>query len=962
MSKMLMNFNIPEHQSAVALGELSSHLYTQHRLLDPRRKQLCHQLITAHNLCDADAVRQPPDGIAAIDGLKLQPGFHCILPQCDRPQGFRSLNLSRACRHRGKVHGVSHQGAEFGIQRVYLQTLFKRRGLLQWFIVTPSCSNVVPIHATVQPFLHSSHIPVFKDHVSTQSGEAPDDKLALQQAMQTEMIRYNAYRKMYSSMHDQIGPLHEAAELLSSDPSLPHSEPHPTGPSSCNQLSFSAQEVLQDIEEEEEDRLLAQEDLATAAIIPENMTCWNERTGWIRLFDGRPLSTIQHASLQPHKRDPMLALRFLGSHRHLVSPAKDEERLQRLMIVTDIMLRRCEATLEATDHNTRCWWQTYTRVTFYAIPFRKLLRPATHRKYTAQWKQLLCYLFRMSRLSPADRQELSGLHIDAAHLEEMQKIWRLLKQPIELDDDDQLDSDRSDSMAERRCASPLNSSELTERVFALSIGLLTAIHKQGRPFELPLIHYLAVMGIRSGATTFKTPFQYTPDLAGLLWTSRLLMLEYALPVHPYPHLGWLSRDDYPDNNDRMNAIRCKHLLMGGFHPIGEMLSLLRYGRKIARVEGGRSLISWSADGEQLDCNGQSISMTDFKRFCHGNLQRAKDRLDRLMFGLKPQHDLKTIKDEMSNTQQGFSFIQHPENQLERSYRVLLRRSWLPDQPGTLQKNGRWHSMGCEAYLDRTQRFLQDLMLLMHLTGGQPARGPELTTIKSQNSTTSARNIFLLHGQMMFVIEYHKARRTTNHAFYVVRYLPDAVGKMLFQYLVYVLPLAELIRRRQYVQQPENGVNHFLFRNIRDQSVCWKPEALTEILQQRSASLSMRFGISNYRQAVIAITKRHVRSIAEPFDIHDDKSPKANPMEAAWSWQACHRPRQNGTSYAVDRAYPTRLQPELLRAYQWVSLQWHRWLELTEGGGTVCEDAIEVNSNGALSGDCSERPPKRIRRN
>jgi hypothetical protein len=140
-------------------------------------------------------------------------------------------------------------------------------------------------------------------------------------------------------------------------------------------------------------------------------------------------------------------------------------------------------------------------------------------------------------------------------------------------------------------------------------------------------------------------------------------------------------------------------------------------------------------------------------------------------------------------------------------------------------------MGCEAYLDRTQRFLQDLMLLMHLTGGQPARGPELTTIKSQNSTTSARNIFLLHGQMMFVIEYHKARRTTNHAFYVVRYLPDAVGKMLFQYLVYVLPLAELIRRRQYVQQPENGVNHFLFRNIRDQSVCWKPEALTEILQQ-----------------------------------------------------------------------------------------------------------------------------------
>lgn len=253
------------------------------------------------------------------------------------------------------------------------------------------------------------------------------------------------------------------------------------------------------------------------------------------------------------------------------------------------------------------------------------------------------------------------------------------------------------------------------------------------------------------------------------------------------------------------------------------------------------------------------------------------------------------------------------------------------------------------------------MLLMHLTGGQPARGPELTTIKTHNSTTSARNIFLLHGQMIFVIEYHKARRTTNHAFYVVRYLPDTVGKMLFHYLVYVLPLVELIARHQYAVQPENGVSNFLFRNIRANSACWKPEALTEILQHRSASLSMRFGISNYRQAVIAITKRHIRSIAEPFDIHDDKSPHANPMEAAWSWQACHRPRQNGTSYAVDRAYPTRLQPELLRAYQWVSQEWHRWLGMVGVCHTQVGNAMEDRSRSRARSNSDGMQRKRLRK-
>ena len=148
------------------------------------------------------------------------------------------------------------------------------------------------------------------------------------------------------------------------------------------------------------------------------------------------------------------------------------------------MLRRCETTLEDTDHNIRCWWQTYTRTTFYAIPFRKTLRPATRQKYTAHWKQLLCYLFRMWRLRPTEHNDISGLRLCQSNLEHMSSIWSLLGTAIRHDDDHEV-ADNDDEL-DQDCPNPLltDTSELTEQVFAFSISLLTPIYKQGRPNSL----------------------------------------------------------------------------------------------------------------------------------------------------------------------------------------------------------------------------------------------------------------------------------------------------------------------------------------------------------------------------------------------------------------------------------------------------------------------------------------------
>lgn len=52
-----------------------------------------------------------------------------------------------------------------------------------------------------------------------------------------------------------------------------------------------------------------------------------------------------------------------------------------------------------------------------------------------------------------------------------------------------------------------------------------------------------------------------------------------------------------------------------------------------------------------------------------------------------------------------------------------------------------------------------------------------------------RNLFVCNGRMAIITEYQKACSQTNHAFYMVRILPQLVSEMLFQYLVYIQPFA-----------------------------------------------------------------------------------------------------------------------------------------------------------------------------
>jgi hypothetical protein len=87
--------------------------------------------------------------------------------------------------------------------------------------------------------------------------------------------------------------------------------------------------------------------------------------------------------------------------------------------------------------------------------------------------------------------------------------------------------------------------------------------------------------------------------------------------------------------------------------------------------------------------------------------------------------------------------------------------------------------------------------------------------------------------------------------------------------------------------------------------------------------------ASYRQTSIAIARRQITIIARPFDQYSTTNNSENTLLLSIAHQAGHTIRTLKDSHAIDKAYPTRLEPELIRQYENTSIQWHQWLRISE---------------------------------
>jgi hypothetical protein len=106
-----------------------------------------------------------------------------------------------------------------------------------------------------------------------------------------------------------------------------------------------------------------------------------------------------------------------------------------------------------------------------------------------------------------------------------------------------------------------------------------------------------------------------------------------------------------------------------------------------------------------------------------------------MYGLEPTINLGSIKDDMTNKQQGYLFVSDPANILYHVYLELSRQACMAAYC-SLSHKGYWKWKAVDKYLKTERRFRMVVGLVMQETGGQAARWSELLSLLCENSEFS----------------------------------------------------------------------------------------------------------------------------------------------------------------------------------------------------------------------------------
>ncbi|KAH8591926.1 hypothetical protein B0O99DRAFT_631472 [Bisporella sp. PMI_857] len=599
------------------------------------------------------------------------------------------------------------------------------------------------------------------------------------------------------------------------------------------------------------------------------------------------------------RRTPGLTIRWDG---------RFEERLHAIMVALQQMLERCLHLGHNGDAG--CALDQQHRRQCYANTFKRCQRQSSLDKYFRSWRQLVSYIFRVHHFDQRDRDAVYGRVYSEEVAERLTMAWEL-----ELTDDSARDV-------------------LAVQLFDISISLLTTPHPGGSHKDCTIMHFVGVLGIDEKTHFWKAPCDFTTILAGLVWMSRLLFLEYALPERPYagltaPDRPEASRTQYPSPLDRLHYIRTKYVRRGSPYPLDAMLDLLFKGNELRLREGGKVTAMWRTTEETDDTlvletpkKSMTLVMRDFHQMRVDVVLAAEELVEQLMYGLNPDANLDQIHDNLANWNVGYSFMTDEHNNLQKAFHALRIAATSAESPRCLMDEKFQYRVGrCQEYLRDVDALVRRLFAAVHLTFGLPGRGTEINLVTWANSREHIRNICVRYGTILILTDNSKLKGSTEKPFWVVRAVPKSVARLLFLYIVYIRPFADSLQKALAPQDAERTA--YLYVSYHSSRKHFSATDGSSALHSLTDASSMPMKIGLYRQASIAIAKKHVENTVKDVNPWEPSSM----AEQISAWQCTHNVRTHRNMYARSSDIPSGLTEDLIVLYLYNSIKWHTFGDL-----------------------------------
>jgi hypothetical protein len=662
-------------------------------------------------------------------------------------------------------------------------------------------------------------------------------------------------------------------------------------------------------------------EVADAEVAKTDHTLWFKRTQWAEHLAGCNLKHLSRASRLPDR---------------------EEQVLQKVVELNSSLIERCVGGLSTLDHETRRWLRSAKQAEADVRPLARLQNSDSQQRYALYTARLVCYCLRVLQDSESKATEIipdeqtesdedSNATISDGGSEssegetynrEAETVTDVFKDARRLFPwhGRQRDLARNLQKSVQECW------ETTDQMKALLDFYESLIFQgvRGDVFKSAILHFLAVLGIDEEINRLRQANDFSYMLAGVVYCVRVLAVEIILPS--------TEREDQNEEDDRhFRQVRGEYLADGSYSVMSKMLSMLAYGKHLAMNHGNSGAVSWSEDRLILSYRGKPIALSRFKSMVQGAIAEAEDMLwkDLLCTGLDDRFEipLDELRDDVTWTKRGVSFIDNTHNGLREKRKWTLKRI-LSDKDGSKMRNQRsWAMPHVRRYLRKVDRFRELLLLCMHLTGGQPARGTEMTTLRFKNGYLQDRNIFVMHGQMIFVTRYHKSQSQMDKPKVIPRFLPWRVGQVLAVYLAYLQPVQEYLS----VQVKGSGWSDYIWANEQGP---WETDRLTRIMIRESQKrLGTRLTTHDYRHVAISIGREVIgeqfaRGYAEEtIEVEEAEVEDDDALE-----MSAGRGAEIGVNrYGVSVDIVKHLSSRSIDTFRPLSRQWHEFLELASYG-------------------------------
>jgi superfamily II DNA helicase RecQ len=363
---------------------------------------------------------------------------------------------------------------------------------------------------------------------------------------------------------------------------------------------------------------------------------------------------------------------------------------------------------------------------------------------------------------------------------------------------------------------------LEKRVLSFYISVLH--HNIGSSeFQSALLSGLAVLGCQPGGG-WSGPSQFTPKLSAIVTTAKM-MVVYKAKMDREEELeqaqaarGMTRQEAELDEGIASHFTRVQGMvrtfmvlidLVHGSYPtpMNTILRMRAYGRRIHDTENAPGVIDWH--GDRLLYQQEQFDMDTLRAMIHGLVEEAWVQLREDVLFVQweeggvvlPAIDWSCLVDNPAEEETGWSFVEDPRNHKALGNGVYGPR-WLEERfvkekglatrleaverrPGPAV----WRTAWVAAYRDALSRFRKALLVLVHMTGGQPARGTELVTVRYRNAggKGETRGLFIEDGLVVLMTQYHKGLSTSGKQKVVHRYVPREVGELVVYYIWLALP-------------------------------------------------------------------------------------------------------------------------------------------------------------------------------